>query len=350
MKKAFLVIGILLTIQSCSDDELTNALKGEWLLPKKEVHDGGPGKDGIPAISNPNMVTLASVDFLDDSDLVVLLSKGGEVNVYPHRILDSHEIVNDDYVTISYCPLTGSAIGLNNNIEVDGQIKKTTFGVSGLLYNTNLILYDRLTDSYWSQMKNQCVAGNLIGIFPKNEVLVETTVKTVKEMFPNAQVLSNKTGVFSTSQYNRYPYGDYQTNNSRLLFPVSNTDNRVPGKERVLGVVINDEAQAFRFSDFSNGTNVILTQVGGVSIVVVGNSEKNYCVAYKNSLSNNTGLLNFAPSTEGGQVAFKDNLENKYNILGEVVSGPNTGERLEGVHSYMSFWFAWATFYPNTGV
>ena len=351
MRVTFLLLSVFLFFHACSElgqnnNSLGNTDESDWLIPKKEVFDGGPGKDGIPAIDNPNMISMNEVDFLFDNDLVVLFSKNGLLSVYPHRILDWHEIVNDADVTVSYCPLTGTSIGLNRILEG----KKTTFGVSGLLYNTNLILYDRLTDSYWSQMKNQCVAGDLVGNFPKNEILVETTYKTVKEMFQNAQVLSNKTGIYSTGQYAVYPYGDYKTNNNRLLFPINNVDNRVPGKERVLGVVVNNDAQAYRFSDFGNGTKVINTQIGGVAVVVVGSSQKNYCVAYKNNFLNGTTLLNFSTATEDGQIAFQDSIGNQYNIMGEVVSGPNVGERLEGTHSYMSFWFAWATFYPNTGL
>jgi len=346
MKKLFLSIGILITIFSCSEDTASNSVPGDWLIPKKEVFDGGPGKDGIPSIDNPDMVPLSEVNYLEDNDLVVLFSKNGQLSVYPHRILDWHEIINDDDVTVSYCPLTGSAIGLSRIVDK----KKTSFGVSGLLYNTNLILYDRLSDSYWSQMRNQCVAGDLKGTFPKNEVLVETTFKTVKDMFQEAQVLSDKTSIYSSDQYEFYPYGDYKRNNSRLLFPISNEDDRVPGKERVLGVAINNAARAYRISDFSNGTNVINTQLGGVEIVVIGSSQKNYCVAYKNHLTNNSGALTFSNVAEGGQVEFKDNIGNQYNVLGEVISGPNKGQRLEGTHSYMAFWFAWATFYPNTGI
>jgi Protein of unknown function (DUF3179) len=342
-------------LYSCATDPATNnsSLGGSadgWLIPKNEVFDGGPGKDGIPSIDNPKMVAMDEVDFLEDNDLVVLFSKGGKLSIYAHKILDWHEIVNDVDVTVSYCPLTGTSIGINRNLEQNGLKKKTSFGVSGLLYNTNLILYDRLTDSYWSQMKNQCVAGDLVGTFPQNEILVETTYKTVKEMFGSAQVLSNRTGYYSKEQYGNYPYGDYKTNDNRLLFPVSNTDVRVPGKERVLGVLIGNDAQAFRLSSFTGGTNVINSTIGGEAVVVVGNNKRNFSVAYKSHFTNKNTNLTFASISESGQSIFKDNLGNNYNILGEVVSGPNIGERLAGTHSYMSFWFAWAAFYPATGI
>ncbi len=351
MNTRLLVVSIILFFHACSEsgqnsNSSVNTNEDGWLIPKNEVFDGGPGKDGIPAIENPKMISLNEVDFLVDDDLVVLFSKNGQLSVYPHKILDWHEIVNDNDVTVSYCPLTGTAIGLNRVIDQE----KTSFGVSGLLYNTNLILYDRFSDSYWSQMKNQCVAGELIGTFPKNEILVETIFKTAKEMFQDALVLSIETGIYGKRQYSFYPYGDYKTNNSLLLFPVSNQDNRVPGKERVLGVVINKDPRAFRVSSFSGGTKVINTQLGGEAIVVIGNSQKDYCVAYKNHFVNSSESLNFSVASANGQIEFKDNLGNHYNIMGEVVTGPNSGQRLEGTHSYKAYWFAWATFYPDSEI
>ncbi|KAA3617712.1 MAG: DUF3179 domain-containing protein [Calditrichaeota bacterium] len=349
MKLVFITL-IIFVILSCSEEPLTNVVNGDWLIPKREVHDGGPGKDGIPSIDNPKMISLENTDFLNDDDLVVLFGNQGELSIYPHKILDWHEIVNAQDVVVSYCPLTGTAIGLNREIEQNGLSERTAFGVSGLLYNTNLILYDRLTDSYWSQMKNQCVGGDLIGTFPKNEILVETTYKTVKNMFQDARVLSDKTGYYSTEQYAVYPYGDYKTNNNRLLFPISNSDNRIPGKERVMGIVINGEARAYRFESLESGINVINTNVGGVEVVVVGSKTSNYLVAYKNTFNDSQVPLTFTKGSGNGQVVFKDNIGNNYNVLGEVVTGPNSGSRLAGTHSYISFWFAWAAFYPNTEI
>ncbi len=271
----------------------------------------------------------------------------GQKRMYPHKILDWHEIVNDTKVTVSYCPLTGSAIGLNPVIKNGNSQSKTTFGVSGKLYNTNLILYDRFSDSYWSQMTNQCVAGPLKGIFPENEILVETSFKTAKAMFPDALVLSNNTGIYNASQYAFYPYGNYKEDNDQLLFPVNNEDNRVPNKERVMGVVINGMTLVVRFENTYAGINVINTELAADSIVVVWDSGKNYSVAYRRNLSNSSVPLNFSANQDNGAAIFTDNLQNQYNILGEVISGPNSGQRLEGTHSYIAFWFAWAAFYPD---
>jgi hypothetical protein len=102
-----------------------------WLIPKNEVFDGGPGKDGIPALTNPETIIPGNASFLSDGDLVLGFASGGQARAYPHRILDWHEIINDDLngvsVAVIYCPLTGTGIGWDRNLP-SGQ--KTTFGVS----------------------------------------------------------------------------------------------------------------------------------------------------------------------------------------------------------------------------
>ena len=114
-----------------------------WLIPNNQVFDGGPGKDGIPALVNPPMFDASQAIYLSDNDLVIGYKVGNDARAYPHKILDWHEIINDDIngkpVAIIYCPLTGTAIAWSRFIE--GSV--STFGVSGLLYNTNLMPYDR---------------------------------------------------------------------------------------------------------------------------------------------------------------------------------------------------------------
>ena len=144
----------------------------DWLIPQNEVRDGGPGKDGIPSIENPNFSSIEQIDFLEEQDIVIIVETGEDIKAYPHPILDWHEIVNDDIIemvngelvansslSLTYCPLTGTAIGWDSNVAGT----KTSFGVSGLLYNSNLMPYDRATDSYWSQMEHKCVKGELAG-------------------------------------------------------------------------------------------------------------------------------------------------------------------------------------------
>ncbi len=341
---------ILLLTLACSKDESPtiggNAGSGDWLIPENEVRDGGPGKDGIPAISNPNFSSIAQIDFLDTDDLVIAVKMGESVKAYPHPILDWHEIVNDDLasgdrLSLTYCPLTGTAIGWDGTLNGN----KTTFGVSGLLYNSNLIPFDRATDSYWSQMSHKCVKGELVGTEINTFQVIEMNFNTLREAYPNAQVLNTNTGF--NRNYERYPYGDYITNNSSLIFPVSNTDSRVPNKERVLGVVVNEEAITYRFSSFAvNEINTIQNQFQGKDLVVVGSQSKNFIVAFENSLPDGT-TLDFQPIQGALPIVMEDNEGNRWDVFGEAVEGPRKGTKLPEVLNYIGYWFSWATFNEN---
>ena len=174
IRQFVLLFFISLFIAACANSFSANSTNNpakDWLIPADEVYNGGPGKDGIPSLSNPEFVTPAEAGYLNSSSLVLVYKNGSDIRIYPHAILNWHEIINDNIsgskITVSFCPLTGSGMGFERMVEQKGALRETSFGVSGLLYNTNLILYDRLTDSYWSQMRLQCVGGELKGQKPK---------------------------------------------------------------------------------------------------------------------------------------------------------------------------------------
>ncbi|MEM9985752.1 MAG: DUF3179 domain-containing protein [Bacteroidota bacterium] len=221
----------------------------DWAIPSNRVLDGGPGKDGIPSLENLSFIAPEEVGYLDGDDLVVGFKAGDDARAYPHRILDWHEIVNDllddeVYVSINYCPLTGTASAWNRVINNE----VTTFGVSGKLYSTNLMPYDRETDSYWSQMRFDCVNGSLIGEEAETYMIVETTWTTWRTMFPDSKILTPQTGF--NRDYTRYPYGDYLTNDDFLIFPLEYDDTRLGRKDRVHGVIINGRAKVYPLNLF----------------------------------------------------------------------------------------------------
>jgi len=316
----------------------------DWLIPINKVFDGGPGKDGIPALENPKMKPVSQINYLEDADFVIGFKSGDDVRAYPHPILDWHEIINDDVdttsVAITYCPLTGTAIGWSRNLN--GQ--KTTFGVSGLLYNTNLIPYDRLTDSNWTQIGMRCVNGELIGDEVKTMRVVETTWGTWKDMYPDSEVVTTNTG-FSRN-YQRYPYGSYRTNDNQLFFPVEPFDERLPAKERVLGVLVDDEVRAFRFDYFSGGTKVLVDSLNGEKFVVVGNKEANFMVAFEYNFDQNITLS----ALQDGANVLRDSKGNQYNIFGEAIAGPDAGSRLGHIRSFIGYWFSFPAFYDEVSI
>ena len=314
----------------------------DWLVPKNQVFDGGPGRDGIPSIDAPLFTrNQDSIGFMEDFDLVLILKIGEEVRAYPHPILDWHEIVNDDIdtlsVAINYCPLTGTGIGWNR--KIDGQ--KTSFGVSGLLYNSNLMPYDRNSESTWSQLKLQCVNGPLIGRSPQTISLIETTVFTWRKMYPGSKLLIGGRG--RVRPYGVYPYGDFKTNHNRLLFPVDHSDDaRFPKKERLLSIIHQQDVKGVPFTFFpKNGIGLTLRTVGGEPVVVIGSKEYNFMCAYFSKNKSFEAVQNRLP------IVMKDASNNFYDVFGRVVEGPEKGAQLKSPTFMMGYWFAWAAFYPD---
>ena len=327
---------------SNNDNDDNDYASGDWLIPIGEVIDAGPGQDGIPSVDNPEFVKSFDPDanYLDPDDLVIGIVVGSTVRAYPHKILDWHEIVNDEIngelISISYCPLTGTGFAW----EGKSSETPTTFGVSGLLYNGNLILYDRNTNSYWSQLKLQCVNGNSIGEEPSLINIVETKWSTWKSNYPTTKVMTLNTGY--TRDYATYPYGPYRTDHDFLLFPISETNTQLPSKERVHAIIDDGLSKAYRFSSFVNG-NLINETFNGNNYLIVGSDN----LINSFILTGDYANLDFVIEMNNTEVLFTDNEGNKWNILGKAIEGPRTGEILTASKSVMSYWFAIATFYPD---
>lgn len=323
------------------DDPENN--QDEWLIPSDEIRDGGPGRDGIPAINSPVFNVSDKINYLEDDDLVLGFVDGDDVRAYPHAILDWHEIINDKTenhsLAVVYCPLTGTGIGWDRILEGE----ETTFGVSGLLYNSNIVPYDRLTGSNWSQLLNKSVNGSLIGEKAATYNLIETTWKTWRQMFPNTKVVTTETS--HNRNYQQYPYGNYKSSDN-LIFPVSNTDTRLHPKERVLGVISGENAKAYRFDPSFSGNKLVQDEFQQERLVVVSNHAANFIVAYKRILSDGTELT-FFPITNELPLVISDNEGTKWDITGKAVSGPRTGQQLETVQQMVGYWFAFPAFYPN---
>jgi hypothetical protein len=343
--KHSLVLVLSLLLFSCNNDTDPQSF-GDWIIPADQVFDGGPGKDGIPSVDNPEFSLVSEIGYLDDDDLVIGVKVGDDIRAYPHPILDWHEIVNDEpggkALAITYCPLTGTGIAWDR--VINGQT--TTFGVSGLLYNTNLIPYDRNTDSNWSQMLLQSVNGEKSGKQIETYPLLETTWATWKKLFPNSLVMNTNTGF--SRDYNQYPYGDYRTNDNFIIFPISTTDDRLPRKDRGLGIIINDQAKFYPLNAFDNeqGCRLIQDQFAGKELALVGSIADNYIMTFERILEDGT-LLEFELLENTNGEIFIDQEGNQWNIFGEAISGPREGEQLKIPTSYIGYWFAWGTFYPG---
>ena len=211
--------------------------------PWTEVIQACPRRDCIPSIDEPAFVSATQASFLKDDDIVIAVAMDGEARAYPIRILVRHELVNDTIgqkpILVSYCPLCGS--GLVFDRTLDGEAVE--FGVSGLLHNSDLVMYDRKTASLWQQITGAAFAGA-----KRNQVLQAipssmTTWSQWRRAHPETVVLSRATGL-PTELYDRWPYGDYASSD-RLMFPVTLEDARLHPKMVVYGANIDGQPVAY---------------------------------------------------------------------------------------------------------
>lgn len=358
----YLFIGfILLLLAGCgvteSSEEGSQNTR-EWLVSRSEVIDGGPGKDGIPSIDDPKFAPASSIEYLDEDRLIIGIKIGDELKAYPHQILDWHEIVNDQVsdhpLALTYCPLTGTALAWDRMIE-DTIVE---FGVSGLLYRSNLIAYDRHSDTKWAQMQSRGINGSYSGSYLQTYQTIETTWKTWKNIFPNSDVLTAETGY--RRNYLGYAYGEeYLNDHEDLLFPLQNEDDRLPNKTKVHAILMDPFsgettlARAYTINDFSDRIQVINEDYGEHSLVIAGSDSLNFAISFNREITDGT-LLSFQPVHDALPVIMQDQEGTQWNLFGEAVSGPRAGSQLEPTQSYNSYWFAIADLipticiYPNT--
>ncbi|MDX8403522.1 MAG: DUF3179 domain-containing protein [Mariprofundaceae bacterium] len=266
-------------------------------IPADQIISGGPPKDGIPALTYPKHETAnAASVWLKDDDLILGITVNKEARAYPIRIMNWHEIVNDRIgstaVVITYCPLCGSGVAFETH---------DLFGVSGLLYQSDVLLYDHKTESLWSQLMLQAVAGPRAGEKLNRYPLRHTTWKEWKLLHPKTLVLSRHTGYHRN--YTKNPYAGYE-NTKMLYFNVSNRDSRLHPKAWVAGIVLNSKARAWSLEAVKK-KQAIHEVWQGIPLVI------------------------------------------RYSKLGNriIISHRDSGQEFNTMRLY---WFAWAAFHPKT--
>lgn len=307
MKKPLLILLTISTLLIGSTFTIAASMNGfildGALIPEEEILSGGPTKDGIPSLDYPKFVKAAQAHFLRDEDQVLALKRNGIAKAYPLRILNWHEIVNDRFgdegIIITYCPLCGS--GTASEAKVAGEFLQ--FGVSGLLYNSDVLMYDRQTQSLWSQILSQAVTGSMKGTLLPAVAVTHTTWADWRNRHPDTLVLDANTGFNRNYQAN--PYGGYERD-SNIMFPVRFRSEGYHPKEQVLGLVLNGKAKAYPFVELAKGS-------GEISDVLAG---KNIRVRYSHN-------------HKSAEV---------FDSEGNVLPGITL------------FWFAWYTFHPETEI
>ncbi|MEM7382250.1 MAG: DUF3179 domain-containing protein, partial [Bacteroidota bacterium] len=273
-------------------------------LPSWDIIPGGPGKDGIPALTDPEFTTAKTDKWLEEDDRVVGVSLNGVSKAYPIRILNYHEIINDDFdglrVAITYSPLCGSVMVY----QTEERTQEWELAVSGLVYNNNALYFDRETESLWSQVLGRAVAGPAAGAQLQLLPATLTTWSEWQERHPKTLLLAENTG--HKRNYDVDAYAHYGTTD-RLMFPLNHSDDRLKLKERVLGVEVDGAFKAYSYKLLPAGEHFVTTDI------VNGQNIK----------------IEFLPEAEAAYVTDADG-----NLL----------------PSASMYWFSWSAFHPETEV
>lgn len=324
-----------------------------------EIISGGPPKDGIPALTDPIMESVdAGANWLVDQSPVIAVEIDGEARAYPQAILMRHEIANDVIngvpVAVTFCPLCNSSIVFDRRVEGD----TLEFGVSGMLRNSDMIMYDRQTDSWWQQFTGEGIVGHY------NETLLDIVPSIVigfgdfAERYPDGLVMAANQGY--SSFYGRNPYVGYADSDpSRFLFQ-GQIDPRLPGTERVLAYGDGETYIAYAFetlreqiaiNDTVGDTDVLAIWQPGVAdaldqAIIDESRDLGTAALYNRQLGDQ--ILSFSVDENGNIV--DDQTGSTWSLFGEAIDGQLAGSQLRQLIAAPHFWFAWAAFHPETMV
>jgi hypothetical protein len=342
---------------------LTRTWNTDWgrrTIEYSELQHGGPPRDGIPSIDKPEFLSSLEVEsWLRDNEPVIVFVQNGDARAYPLQILIWHEIVNDTVggipVLVTFCPLCNSSIVFDR--RVDGAVYE--FGTSGLLRNSDLVMYDRVTDSLWQQLNGEGIVGVHAG---RRLMFLPSSVVSFLEFklaYPEGKVLSRNTGY--ARSYGKNPYVGYdRIGQSPFLFD-GELDGRLSAMERVVAVTLEtpdgEVDIAYPYSTLGE-MGVINDVQEGISLVVfyrAGTSSALDAPLIQNGKDvGSTGV--FSPVLNGriltftlkGDAIIDEETRSTWDIFGSAIKGKLKGQTLEPVIHADHFWFAWAAFKPDT--
>ncbi|MDE2857733.1 MAG: DUF3179 domain-containing protein [Chloroflexota bacterium] len=325
-----------------------------------EILVGNPTKDGIPSLTDPNMEPVAeAAAWLSDRSPVIAVEIDGEARAYPQAILMWHEIANVEVagipIAVTFCPLCNSSISFDR--RVDG--KTLDFGVSGFLRNSDLIMYDRQSETWWQQLTGEGLVGGYAGLLLDIVPSQVISFASFAERHPEGLVLSRDTGF--SRQYGINPYRDYDSRPGRPFLFRGEIDARLGSPvDHVLAATVDGIAKAYPFAILRE-QGVINDSIGEKPVVAF--FQTGLASALGDSVIDNAADLGSAGlylSTLDGQTltfvmledgSFTDEQTGStWNAYGEAIAGSLQGRELEWVHAFPHFWFAWAAFHPETEV
>ncbi len=372
MKSLLKILFFIIVLQSSNliaqeDSDLEKILKAypDWKtnfskrsIELSELQSGGPPKDGIPALIDPKFISVEDAsDWLKDEEPVIFLKHNNSVKGYPLQILIWHEIVNDRIdstpVIITFCPLCYSAIVYKRII---GEMT-VMFGVSGLLRNSDLVMYDSYTESFWQQFSGKAIVGMYTGT--ELEILPAQIIsfKELKESYSNALILSKETGY--DRKYGMNPYSGYDDIDQTPFMFKGELDDRLPPNEKVIGIKVKEIAKAYPYS-ITGEKHVINDRLKGKNIVVFHSTGTLSALDSKHIMDSkdvgSTGVFegevdgkNLTFGYSGGKFIDKET-NSIWDITGKAVMGLLKGKQLRIINSGDYFAFAWFAFNPDTEV
>ena len=324
-----------------------------------EILSGGPPKDGIPALKDPEFVSVSEADeWLKPLEPIILVEVGKDAKAYPIQILIWHEIANDtvggEPLVVTFCPLCNTAIAFKRTVNE----QVLDFGTTGRLRFSNLIMYDRQTETWWQQATGEAIAGELTGTQLEFYPATIISWEDFKKSYPQGKVLSRETG--HLRDYGHNPYIGYDdVNNSPFLYRGPATPDQMPPVARVLTIDLNGDAVAYPYETLEK-IGAVNDTVGGEAVVVLWQAGT---VSALDSSSTASGrdvgtAAAFSRIVNGQTLTFmfddgiiKDKETNStWTILGAATSGPLRGTQLSPVISINHFWFSWAAFKPETRI
>lgn len=327
-------------------------------VPLEEIMSGGPPRDGIPPIDAPTFIPLAAANgWLKDREPVVAVQRQGVAKAYPLQVLIWHEIVNDtignEPITVTFCPLCNSAIAFKRKL---GSMV-LDFGTTGRLRKSDLVMWDRQTESWWQQFTGEAIIGSLAG---KQLELVPASIVSYaafKHTFPQGTVLSKETGLHR--DYGRNPYTGYDDIDSSPFLYRGPTDPRLRPMERVVAITLGKVDKAYPYRVLAK-QQVVYDTVGSQKIVVLYNPGTASALDKSDiAQSRDTGATGVFIPQVGNQSLTLDakgdhfvdrETQTTWNILGKGIAGPLAGRHLPPVVHGDHFAFAWLAFKPKTQI
>ena len=340
-------------------DDMASPVFPEPLVNPSEIISGGPPPDGIPSIDEPAFISIEEAnEWLVDAEPVVYLEISGEAHAYPVQVLIWHEIVNDTVgdvpVTVTYCPLCNSAVSYSR--EINGVT--TTFGTSGRLFASALVMYDRATESLWTHFDGRAVVGVLTGEVLEpipSPLLAWSDFKTA---YPDGVVLDREATGHSRP-YGENPYGGYDDPGATPFLFRGTVDDRAVAMERVVGVALDGEARAWTLEAISGDTAKATNSTVGDSPVVIfwKGGQSSALDSAQVAGGRDVGSVGvFSPTVDGRPLTFSadaggfvdEETATTWDVTGIATEGPLASSQLERIHHLDTFWFSWSTYQPGT--